>query len=226
LVGKIGIVTGAKSGIGAAVCTLLGTLGARTVAADVDFDEPLRTLPENGQIAPARLDVRDSAGVKALFEKASPIEYLVNCAGIGVFKPVSDIADEEWHSVIDTNLTGSFLCIREAITAMLPRGGRIVNIGSISGRTALPGNGVYGVSKCGLRMLSAMVNEDMWARSIRSTYLTLGAVDTPIWKDRPGFSPSDTLPPSAIANVIISILQTPLDVRLDEITVCPPKGVL
>ncbi len=225
LTGQLGIVTGGGSGIGAAVCRLLAASGAAVIAADAAASEPLSRGPEAGSIISARIDVRDPAGVTALFSAAAPVDFLVNCAGIGGFGPVAAISLETWKDVIDTNLTGSFLCCREAIRCMA-HGGRIINIGSISGVTPLAGNGPYGVSKCALRMLSALINEDHWSQGIRSTYLTLGAVATRIWETRPEFAASDMLQPDDVAKIIAGILETPLPVRMDEVTVCPPKGVL
>src|SRR6185437_8477610 len=122
------------------------------------------------------------------------LAVLVNNAGIGVFKPFTDITLNEWNSMIQTNLTGAFLCSREATKLMLANGGgRIINVGSIAEKIPLANNVAYGASKSGLKGLSNILNEEYKHDKIRVTHICLGATYTDIWADRPEFSKDNML---------------------------------
>ncbi|KFE66738.1 3-oxoacyl-[acyl-carrier protein] reductase [Hyalangium minutum] len=178
-----------------------------------------------------RVDVTDEASVSTMFEKAEqalgPITLLVNCSGVGIFAPLSELSAEDWRRTIDVNLTGAFLCSREAFKRMKAHGGgRIIHMGSVSDHLALVHNAAYAASKHGLRGLTGVLNEEGKTSSIRATLLSLGAVYTSFWHSRPEFSPSDMLSVDDVAQSIWEIAQKPLNVRVDELRLLPSKGVL
>jgi NAD(P)-dependent dehydrogenase (short-subunit alcohol dehydrogenase family) len=178
-----------------------------------------------------QLDVTSEASVRRLFAAAERcfgrIDVLVNNAGVGVFKPIEETTLAEWQLVMDTNLTGVFLCAREAFRHMKARGGgRIIHIGSVSGFIPIVENGAYGASKYGVRGLSHILNEEGKRLNIRSSVISLGAVYTDIWEGREGFAPSDMLALDDIAETVLDIARRPLHVRIDEVRLLPPKGVL
>jgi NAD(P)-dependent dehydrogenase (short-subunit alcohol dehydrogenase family) len=216
--------------LGAATAKLLAEEGAIVIA--TSRKAPKGDLKNTaGSISQAALDVTDERSVRELFAKIEDtfggIDVLVNNAGIGVFKPVTEISLAEWNEVIQTNLTGAFLCAREAFKLMKNRkGGRIINIGSVVDHVALPHNGAYGASKFGLRALSLNLNEEGKAFNIRVSLVSPGAVYTEIWHGREGFSADDMLQPIDIAQTVLDIAHRPLRVRIDEVRLMPPKGVL
>jgi NAD(P)-dependent dehydrogenase (short-subunit alcohol dehydrogenase family) len=155
---KVAIVTGAGSGIGKAVAVALLQEGYR-VALSGRRQEPLaQAVSEAGVSAKQALivptDVRDPAAVRALFARTKEafgrLDVLFNNAGISAGGLLEDLSHEQWQAVVDTNLTGPFLCTQEAFKIMKsqdPRGGRIINNGSISATTPRPNSAPYTATK-------------------------------------------------------------------------------
>src|SRR5258706_6408863 len=134
--GDVAVVTGGASGIGAAVAEALAAVGARVAIFD---------LAASGE-AGYKVDVADEAQVRTAFDRVvarhGRLDVLFNNAGIAIRKPTSDITMEDWNKVVAVNMTGVFLCAREAARHMLAsrRGGRIINTASIMG---FSGGGLY-----------------------------------------------------------------------------------
>ncbi|MGZ4164416.1 MAG: SDR family oxidoreductase, partial [Tumebacillaceae bacterium] len=155
------------------------------------------------------------------------LDVLVNNAGVGVFKPVVETTLAEWQAIMDTNLTGLFLCSKEAFKIMKPQGGgRIINIASVSGYIPIVENGAYGASKYAVRGFSDILNEEGKLHNIRVSTVSPGAVYTDMTVNRDFFNPADMLKPEDVAETILDIARRPLHVRIDEVKILPPKGVL
>ena len=177
------------------------------------------------------MDVTDEASVTSMFDRAEkalgPITLLVNCSGVGVFAPILELSVQDWRKTIDVNLTGAFICAREAFKRMKAAGGgRIIHMGSVSDHLTLADNAAYAASKHGVRGLTGVLNEEGKPCSVRATLISLGAVYTSFWHSRPEFSPADMLSMDEVAQTIWEIARKPLNVRVDEIRLLPPKGVL
>ncbi len=168
---KVAIVTGAGSGIGKAAALALIKDGYRVVLAGRRLDPLTEVIAESG--APDRAlavsaDVSDPASVKALFEAAvtafGRVDLLFNNAGVnapGI--PLEDLTVEQWKNVVDINLTGMFLCIQQAFRVMKaqsPRGGRIINNGSISATTPRPNSIAYTATKHAVKGLTKTASLD------------------------------------------------------------------
>jgi short-subunit dehydrogenase len=152
---------------------------------------------------------------------------LVNNAGVGTFKPIVDLSLAEFEETLKTNLTGSFLCMREAARRMKSKGGgRIIQIGSISDHLTLPENGAYAASKFGTRALVGVLNEELKHHGVHCSLVSPGATLTEIWQGRSGFDPNDMISPDDIATTVTDILMRPKGVRIDEVKILPSKGVL
>ena len=157
--GKVGIVTGAGSGVGRATALTLLRAGYSIVLAGRRADALERTVKEAGPASERALavptDVTEPASVRALFgatrARFERLDLLFNNAGTnapGI--PLEDLSLEQWKKVVDTNLTGLFLCTQEAFRMMkdqTPRGGRIVNNGSISAHAPRPNSAPYTATK-------------------------------------------------------------------------------
>jgi NAD(P)-dependent dehydrogenase (short-subunit alcohol dehydrogenase family) len=224
------VVTGASRGIGQAIASTAAREGATVVAAARSFREVSRR-PEPGTVAAAPLDVTDEASVGALFSwldrEVGKVDVLVNNAGAAVWKPLDALSFDEWRLVVDTNLTGAFLCAREAMKRMKRAGGgRIVTIGSVADRVPLATNGAYGASKFGARGLTQVITEEGKAFHVFGTLVSLGAVATDMWAGRRGFDLRDMLSADDVAACVVDILARPLSVRIDEVQLGPPKGIL
>lgn len=170
--GKIALVTGAGSGIGRAVSLALQAAGYSVVLAG-RRGEPLQgtaamASPAGGAMLPAPTDVSDPASVKALFATTKAafgrLDLLFNNAGCNApAVPMEDLTFEQWRTVVGVNLTGAFLCAQEAIRLMKeqrPRGGRIINNGSISAHVPRPNSAPYTASKHAVTGLTRSISLD------------------------------------------------------------------
>ena len=170
--GRVAVVTGAGSGIGRAVALAFLAEGYRVALAG-RRREPLQETAEEAGPAGARAlvlptDVTDPDAVRALFARTraafSRVDVLFNNAGRNApAVPLEDLRDEDWRAVVDTCLTGAFFCTREAFRVMKdqePRGGRIINNGSISAHVPRPDSAPYTAAKHGMTGLTRATSLD------------------------------------------------------------------
>ncbi len=228
---QVVLVTGGGRGIGLAISSALAAAGARVLSTTRSLDQLPTELPQAGQIASVPLHVQDEASVQRLFawvdSKKTPLRALVNNAGIGVFKPLAKTTLQEFETVLQTNLVGSFLCMREAAKRMVPqKRGRIIQLGSISDHLLLPENAAYAASKFGVRALVGILNEELKQHGVFASLVSPGATLTEIWQGREGFNPDDMIPPEEVARTVVDILSRPAHVRIDEVRILPSRGVL
>jgi NAD(P)-dependent dehydrogenase (short-subunit alcohol dehydrogenase family) len=189
---KVGIVTGAGTGIGRAVALALMREGYAVALAGRRADKLEETAAEGGPSAGRSLvvptDVSDPAAVRALFAKTREafgrLDVLFNNAGIGApAMPIEDLPYETWKKVVDINLTGMFLCTQEAIRLMKaqdPRGGRIINNGSISAHTPRPGAAAYTSTKHAITGLTKQTALDCRGKDICCGQIDIGNAATPL----------------------------------------------
>lgn len=172
VVSRVAIVTGGGTGIGKAVALALGRDGYSVVVAG-RRREPLEATAREGESSGMRIlaflaDVSDPASVRGLFEKTrlafGRLDLLFNNAGRAAPPvPIEDLTFEEWKSVVDINLTGAFLCTQEAFRLMksqTPRGGRIINNGSISSHVPRPFSAPYTATKHAITGLTKSTSLD------------------------------------------------------------------
>lgn len=226
LLGKLAIVTGATSGIGAATARALAKEGAAVVGFGRRAAPGPVARPEAGAVALAQLDVTDEAAVKARFAALPPPDVVVCGAGTGTFAPIHTATVDDLRAMLDTHIVGTFLCVREALRRMQPeRRGHIVAIASISADRAFPECGGYTAAKAGQRGLMRVLAEEARPYDIRVTTVLPGATDTPIWDDRPGFDRAKMLKPDDVAGMIVALVARPA-LAVEELTVTPPAGSL
>jgi NAD(P)-dependent dehydrogenase (short-subunit alcohol dehydrogenase family) len=179
--GRVALVTGAASGIGAACVRRLAEEGARVAALD-RVAEPPAPSPETLAIA---ADVRDEAAVAAAVASTlgrfGRLDVVVNAAGVAGGGPVHLLPAEEWARVLDVNLTGTYLVAKHALPAMLERrSGSIVNIASIEGLEGSEGGSAYNASKGGVVLLTRNMAMDYARMGIRVNAVCPGFVETPM----------------------------------------------
>jgi 3-oxoacyl-[acyl-carrier protein] reductase len=228
---KVVLVTGGTRGLGQVIANKLASEGAIVWVGSRSAEITDKTTPQPGEIKKVVLDVTNESSVKNAFahimKHHNRLDVLINNAGAAIFKPILEITVAEWKHVIDTNLTGMFLCSREAFGIMkLQEGGRIINIASISGYIPLENNGAYGASKYAVRGLSKILNEEGKGANIRVSVISPGAIRTGMAMDQTNFDPNDMLDPEAVAESVYDIARRPLNTHIDEIKILPPKGVL
>jgi NADP-dependent 3-hydroxy acid dehydrogenase YdfG len=171
-------------------------------------------------------DVRESNDVASLFEwmdreTGSP-DILVNNAGIGIMKSTAELTLKDWRETLDTNLSGTFYCSREALVRMKKRGGGyIVNIGSLAGANAFAGGAAYNASKFGLTGLTEAMMLDHRYDNVRVTHVMPGSVDTEFstrsakadWK----------IAPEDIGEIVLTLLRMPERTLVSRVEVRPAK---
>jgi len=192
LTDKVAIVTGAASGIGEAVARTYAANGARVTMVDIDagrLDQVVADIRERGgDVVAVVADVVDEAAVQRFFadtvERWGRVDLLVNSAGRdSLSPPVTQVTLEEWNKTIGPNLTGVFLCCREAFLIMEKQasGGRIINMGSSSTRVASgPGHSPYRASKHGMLGFSKNILLEGVGKNIGVTVLNPSHVRTPM----------------------------------------------
>jgi NAD(P)-dependent dehydrogenase (short-subunit alcohol dehydrogenase family) len=226
LIGKLAIVTGGSSGIGAACAEALAGEGAAVLATGRRFPRGAARVPALGEVVQAHLDVTDEAEVQARFAELPEIDILVCSAGAGTFGPVINAKAAELRAMLEVHVVGTMLCAREALRRMQPRRtGHIVAIGSHAAHRAFTDCSGYTAAKAGQLGLVRVLAEEARAYGVRVTNLLAGATDTPIWDDRPGFDRTKMMQPADVASFLVAIVARP-GISVEEVMVTPPTGAL
>lgn len=215
--GKTAVVTGASRGIGRSTAEALARAGMRVVLAARsagELDQAAQALRDEGCDATANpCDVSHPDEVTSLFEASGDPSVLVCAAGILEKALIDETSPEMWSGTIATNLTGTFLCCREAFIRMRRSGGgRIVTLASLSGVYAtekFPGLGAYNVSKYGIVGLTEALAVEGRDHDISAVCISPGAVDTEMLRRaaphlNPGLGPDD------VGRMIVALLDTDL----------------
>lgn len=191
--GKIALVTGAASGIGAAVTARLRGAGAQVYGADLKPPAAGGASPADPDARSIALDVREEAdwvaALESILANHGRLDILVNSVGVSAGTPLADTTLAEWRHVLSTNLDGAFLATKHGIRAMRAASGAIVHIGSASGIRPAAGAAAYSTSKAALRMLvRTAAKECRDARlAIRINVVSPAGVKTPMWSTMPFF---------------------------------------
>jgi len=189
--GKVGLITGASSGIGRATAELFAANGAKVVVAarrQDELDSLVAAIEARGGEATAiQTDVSVAAEVERMVDHAikafGRLDYAVNNAGIeGRFAPITELAEDEWDQVLGINLKGTFLCMQHEARAMLAagNGGAVVNVGSINSFLGAATGSAYCTSKHGLIGLTTSVSAELAPQGIRVNLVCPGVIDTPM----------------------------------------------
>ena len=238
---RVALVTGAGSGIGLAAAAALAGAGFTVVLAGRRL-EPLESAASsvgNRAIAVA-CDVRDPGSVAALFAEVDArfgrLALLFNNAGVSA-PPTSleDVAFDDWRAVLETNLTGAFLCTQEAFRLMKrqsPRGGRIINNGSISASVPRPGSAAYTAAKHGITGLTRSTSLDGRAYDIACGQIDIGnaatdmvakATSVGIVQASGAIEVEPSFDVGHVADAIVYMASLPLDANVQFMTVMATK---
>ena len=242
---KIALVTGAGTGVGRGAALALMKAGFTVVLAGRRKDK-LEEVAKEGAAAGGKslvvpADVADPTSIKALFAKTKEtfgrLDVLFNNAGIGApAVPIEDLPYEKWKAVVDTNLHGTFLCTQEAIRIMkdqTPRGGRIINNGSISAHAPRPRSVAYTATKHAITGLTRSTSLDCRQYDIACGQIDIGNAVTPMTErmvDGPGVMQPDgtmkhepRMDAKAVGDAVVYMASLPLDANVLFMTVMATK---
>jgi NAD(P)-dependent dehydrogenase (short-subunit alcohol dehydrogenase family) len=228
--GQIAVVTGAGTGIGAAIARELASMGALTVlcgrtAAPLESTASAVTRA-GGKAQVAQCDVTDLRSVESVAARVQQdfgrTDILVNNAGIGSFKAaLHQMPPDSWESVINTNLRGVYYCIRSFAPMMIgSKKGHIINISSLAGKNALPNGAAYAASKWGLNGLSYSVAEELRGHNIRVSIVCPGSVHTDL-SPHEGKDPNKMLQSDDVAHVVAMLVTQEAQSFVSEVLIRP-----
>lgn len=235
---RVALVTGAGSGIGRAVTLALLGNGFAVVLAGrrkEALDQTRSLAPPGSDSHAVPTDVRDEASVTALFRAAEDrygrLDLLFNNAGVGAPPaPIEELSLEQWNEVIAVNLTGAFLCARAAVSMMVrqrPKGGRIINNGSISAQVPRPLSAPYTAAKHAITGLTKSISLDGRVHNIACGQIDIGnAATTMTARMTAGAQQADgtiksepTIDLRHVADAVLGMASLPLDANVAFMTI-------
>jgi NAD(P)-dependent dehydrogenase (short-subunit alcohol dehydrogenase family) len=240
---KVGLVTGAGSGVGRAVSLALHAVGYSVVLAGrraLNLEQTAALAgPSGGTILTLPTDVSRPESVRVLFatirETFGRLDLLFNNAGVNAPDvPMEDLAYEQWHAVVSVNLTGAFLCAQEAIRLMKeqrPRGGRIINNGSISAHVPRPNSAPYTATKHAITGLTKCIALDGRRYDIACGQIDIGNAATALTERMAGGVPQANgtrmveprMDVRHVAEAVLYMASLPLDANVLSMTVMATK---
>ncbi|HDB6144487.1 TPA: SDR family oxidoreductase [Staphylococcus aureus] len=227
LTDKIAVVTGAGSGIGEAIATLLHEEGAKVVLAGRNKDKLQNVANQLAQdsVKVVPTDVTNKEEVDELMKIAQQtfggLDIVINSAGQMLSSKITDYQVDEWDSMIDVNIKGTLYTAQAALPTMLEQSsGHLINIASISGFEVTKSSTIYSATKAAVHTITQGLEKELAKTGVKVTSISPGMVDTAITA---AYSPSDRkkLDPQDIAEAVLYALTQPKHVNVNEITVRP-----
>lgn len=231
LLDRVAVITGASAGIGRATAAAFAAEGARVVLAARNSDKLVEAAEEiqaaGGTVLVVQTDVTSESDVANLFRQTGEVfgrvDVLVNNAGVSVSAAPDELSLEDWRKVLDVNLTGAFLCSREALRMMMPhRSGRILNIGSVSAKVPRSHSAAYAASKFGLEGLTRSLALDAREFGIAVSILQPGNTESELWRGREETAQLEgVMPAQELARVAVLMAALPPGINFLEGVVLP-----
>ncbi|HGX1360837.1 TPA: SDR family oxidoreductase [Staphylococcus aureus] len=227
LTDKIAVVTGAGSGIGEAIATLLHEEGAKVVLAGRNKDKLQNVANQLAQdsVKVVPTDVTNKEEVDELMKIAQQtfggLNIVINSAGQMLSSKITDYQVDEWDSMIDVNIKGTLYTAQAALPTMLEQSsGHLINIASISGFEVTKSSTIYSATKAAVHTITQGLEKELAKTGVKVTSISPGMVDTAITA---AYNPSDRkkLDPQDIAEAVLYALTQPKHVNVNEITVRP-----
>ena len=241
--GKVAVITGASSGIGAAVASHLSSAGARVVLGARRTERMASVMEHlrrgNDHVEAVETDVRDQRSAHALIDHAATlhggVDILVNNAGVMLHSPVRRNLSDQWRQMVETNLLGAMYTIAAVLPWFEKAGcGDIVNVSSIAGHKARPRAGPYAATKFGLRALSESLRQELVDAGVRVIVVSPGVTDTELdshitdeetlavreAERRPDLDPLEA---DDVAEAILWTLTRPRRMSVNELVIRPSR---
>ncbi|HDL9792076.1 TPA: SDR family oxidoreductase [Staphylococcus aureus] len=224
---KIAVVTGAGSGIGEAIATLLHEEGAKVVLAGRNKDKLQNVANQLAQdsVKVVPTDVTKKEEVDELIKMAQQtfggLDIVINSAGQMLSSKITDYQVDEWDSMIDVNIKGTLYTAKAALPTMLEQSsGHLINIASISGFEVTKSSTIYSATKAAVHTITQGLEKELAKTGVKVTSISPGMVDTAITAT---YNPTDRkkLEPQDIAEAVLYALTQPKHVNVNEITVRP-----
>jgi 3-oxoacyl-[acyl-carrier protein] reductase len=214
---RVCLITGGTRGIGYALAQVLAAGGERVAITGTSSDgvqKAERALGGGDAVMGVTCDVRDAGSVERavhdVVERFGGLDVLVNNAGVGVWRPVVDLSHDDWHRIIDTNLTGVFHCCKAVIPHLRARGGGwIINVSSLASKNPFAGGAAYCASKTGLNAFSEVLMQELRYDNIRVSYVLPGSVATEFSGRAAGAGADWKLHGEDVAQAIADLLEYP-----------------
>lgn len=226
------LITGASRGIGRAIAVKLASKGRLLLLQGRDrksLEATLSLVKAKGAETELLLcDFSDPGQVDALVAKISksPLDVLVNNAGIAIVKPLTELTLEDWQQTVAINITAPFQLMKGLVPGM-NSGSSLVNILSIAAKTPFAGWSSYCMSKFAMDGFSRAVREEVRSAGIRVINIYPGSTDTTMWDSAPGDWPRERMiHPEAVAEAVAMALKQPAGVLVDDISLGPVGGAL
>ena len=214
LAGKVAVVTGGGSGIGAAIVAMLTREGV--------------TCHAIGRRGPVKLDVTDQPAVKRFVDSLDRLDILVCSAGTNVpNRRLEEMTPEAWNELIAVNLSGAFYFINAGLGKLREARGNVVLIGSVSGAWPDHSGPAYQAGKAGISALAAGAGFEEHLNGVRFSVIKPGLVDTPLMLKRPSPPPPEVaaamLRPEDVAEACLLLLRLPRRAHIPELTILPTR---
>ncbi|EOD7941797.1 TPA: SDR family oxidoreductase [Staphylococcus aureus] len=227
LTDKIAVVTGAGSGIGEAIATLLHEEGAKVVLAGRNKDKLQNVANQLAQdsvkVVPTDVTNKEEVDelMKIVQQTFGGLDIVINSAGQMLSSKITDYQVDEWDSMIDVNIKGTLYTAQAALPTMLEQSsGHLINIASISGFEVTKSSTIYSATKAAVHTITQGLEKELAKTGVKVTSISPGMVDTAITA---AYNPSDRkkLDPQDIAEAVLYALTQPKHVNVNEITVRP-----
>ncbi|HDA6659282.1 TPA: SDR family oxidoreductase [Staphylococcus aureus] len=227
LTDKVAVVTGAGSGIGEAIATLLHEEGAKVILAGRNKDKLQNVANQLAQdsVKVVPTDVMKKEEVDELIKIAQQtfggLDIVINSAGQMLSSKITDYQVDEWDSMIDANIKGTLYTAQAALPTMLEQSsGHLINIASISGFEVTKSSTIYSATKAAVHTITQGLEKELAKTGVKVTSISPGMVDTAITA---AYNPTDRkkLEPQDIAEAVLYALTQPKHVNVNEITVRP-----
>lgn len=227
LTDKVAVVTGAGSGIGEAIATLLHEEGAKVVLAGRNKEKLQNVANQLSQdsVKVVPTDVTNKEEVDELIKIAQQtfggLDIVINSAGQMLSSKITDYQVDEWDSMIDVNIKGTLYTAQAALPTMLEQSsGHLINIASISGFEVTKSSTIYSATKAAVHTITQGLEKELAKTGVKVTSISPGMVDTAITA---AYNPTDhkKLEPQDIAEAVLYTLTQPKHVNVNEITVRP-----
>lgn len=229
---KNALVTGGSKGIGLGIAQQMVGAGMNVAITARNRDEVEAAARSLGNEGPGRAigiacDVRDleqqRTAVKRLLEAFGGLDVVIANAGVGAFAPVDELSVEDWHRIIDTNLTGVFYTVKATVDQLKSSGGYLITIGSLAGVNFAAGSSAYNASKWGLTGFSQAIMLDLRKHGVKVSTIMPGSVSTHFRGNTPSEVDAWKIQPEDIGEMVMYLLRVPENTLPSKVEVRPSR---